>query len=454
MRKAVPAVLILLTGCTSATVDLEVSTSVIEIPTTTTTTEPEPATTSTQGTTTTTGPGLDPVVPDTASTVAIRPVLLAEDDGTGVAEVDHQQIIEWVSEANRIFEPAHIGFSYDPNEEQAVVRDTLLNGIGDGDAAGFVERVLRGNSIAAGYPGEVVVFFRSGPRPVEVGSHHLDFVMMGEWDDTTLCGAPDPTALGHQIGLYLAVPHTFASSHSSAADAADTLAAALQDRAVFDGDGLADTLPDPGVHAEHQCGTEDTVRIGGLDIELPRENIMSHYGQRTGLTLRQAERARWAFALRHANAMAMPSNTGLADAVEAEDSLVATSGPCGLASREALDRFVGYQWGGADHLLVPSDAGCVIEFEVDVPESGRYEVIALATRAPDFGAVEFVVNGERFRFEDLYAPVVIASGPLSLGETTLEAGAVVVGVDVVGSNAQSSGTFIGIDGFSLRRVGG
>ncbi len=153
-----------------------------------------------------------------------------------------------------------------------------------------------------------------------------------------------------------------------------------------------------------------------------------------------------------ANGMAVQSNTVTQDAIEAEDALIGTSGPCGFASIESMQPWVGYQWVDADQLLVPSQEDCVIEFELPVAEAGRYELVALATRAPGYGAVEVAVDEERFSLEDLYAPVVMATGPLSVGETTLQAGTVRVSVEVVGSNTQSSGSSIGIDGFLLRRL--
>lgn len=452
MRRLLAALLIVLAGCTSSTVDLDVSTSVLDLPTTTTTSVVAATTTTEPPATTTTEQGLEPIVPDVASVIPLRPVLLSNDGGGDRARLDPEQMLAWVNEANRVFAPSRIGFSYDPNEAPDEVSSTLVNEMSGPGSAGWTDRVVRANEIAAAFPGELVVFVSGAGSDDEVGSLHLDFVMIRE-GATDLCGESDTGLLAHRIGLYLGLPHTYSAVNDSTAEAADALSDALQDVAVFDGDGFGDTLPDPGIHPEHACSGEETVRVGGIEFELPRTNIMSHYPERSQLTLEQADRARWALELRRARQMASPSNIVGADVHEAQDALSGTSGPCGLASVERIDRSIGFHWIGGDHLDVPSEEGCVLEFEIPVPEPGTYDVVALATRAPDHGAVEFMVDGERFALEDLYAPVLVTTGATVVGQTTLDAGSVVIGVDVVGTNARSLGSSAGIDGFALVPVG-
>lgn len=438
-------------ACTSGTVDLDVSTSVIDIPTTTTTEEVRGSTTiAPPPATTTTDDGLQPIIPDTARVVPIRPVLIADDSGDNPGTLDPSQIAEWVSRANAAFAPARIGFSYDPGEQVDVVTDTLLNGIEGPESAGWVERVRRGNAIAGRYPGELVVLLSGMRRDAEIGSHHLDFVLLGEPRSELICGDPDPLLLAHRIGLYLGLPHTFVAIHESVAEAADKLSDQQQEPSAFDGDSFEDTLPDPGVYPLSQCDDRRSMMIGGVEFDLPRDNLMSHFPERFELTLAQIDRVRWMLDLRRGNEMAIPVNE-VDDHLEAEATLSATGGPCGLGAAESLVEFVGYQWVEADHLVFPASEGCRVEFTIPVPEAGTYEVLAAATRGPSHGAVEFLVDGEPFLLEDLYAPLVIATGPLSLGTTTLETGSVVIGIQVVGSNTLSSASSIAIDGFALVR---
>lgn len=450
MRRVVPGVLLVAVACTSSTVDLNVSTSVIDIPTTTSTAEVLRSTTTTapRQSTTTLDEGLQPIVPDAARVVPIRPVLLADDSGANPGSLDPSEIAEWVSRANEAFAPARIGFSYDPGAPFDVVTDSVVNGIEGPESAGWSEIVVRANAIASRYPGELVVLSSGLERDNEIGSHHLDFVLLGDKRTELMCGNPDPLLLAHRIGLYFGLPHTFAAIHESVAEAADTLSDQQQDPAAFDGDSFDDTLPDPGLYPLSQCDERRSMTIGGVDFELPRDNLMSHFSERFEITLSQVDRVRWMFDLRRANGMAVSVNA-VVDHQEAESTLSATSGPCGLGAVESLLQYVGYQWVEADHLVFPSSEGCRLEFTIDVTEPGTYEVVASGTRGPSHGAVEFLVDGEAFLLEDLYAPLVMATGPLSLGTTTLEAGSVVVGIQVVGSNTLSSASSVAIDGFAL-----
>lgn len=456
MWRLIPVLVVLLAACTAETRDLEVSTSVLSVYTTTTTTS-APTTPSTRPPApTTTFSGPEAVLPDVATVIPVRPIRLADDDGTRRADVSTEDIVAWLRFANDVFSPARIGFSYDPAQGVVHVDDTGLNAMTGPSDPKLVELVERGNEIAAEYPGELVVLFRSGggQGPSEVfGSRHANFVSMGEWDDDAVCGEPDRGALAHAIGGYLALTTTFSSTHATVREAAGALADAVQDPSVFDGDGFGDTPPDPGVYDVYRCSSEVSVRIGGLDFELPRENIMSGYSQRSRLTLLQVDRVRWMLGVRAERDMAAPSNTPFPTALEAEDTLVGTGGPCGLASTQSMLPWLGYQWAGTDQLLAASEAGCNLEFLIPVEEPGNYEVVALATKAPGYGAVQFTVDGETLHFEDFYAPALIASGPLSLGVTTLEAPSAIISVEVVGTNAASTGAEVGLDGFALRPAG-
>lgn len=196
------------------------------------------------------------------------------------------------------------------------------------------------------------------------------------------------------------------------------------------------------------------MEIGGLDFDLPRDNVMSLYEERNTITLEQVERARWMLELRQRRDMSSPSNTPADDAVDAEDALIATRGRCGLPSNQPMDPWIGYQWVDTDQLFVPAEDGCMLDFELGVDSPGAYEIIFLGTRAPDYGAIEISIDGEPFHFEDLYAPVLIASGPVVVGETSITGSALTVSLEIVGSNSRSSGTAVGVDAFHIRPVEG
>lgn len=444
-------------ACSAESVDLDVTTSelVIEDPTTTTTEPPPTTSTSLGGPTTTLEQGPGPVAPGVATVIPVRPIRLADDDGARQAAITPEQIVAWLNRANEVFAPARFGFSYDPAAGIDQIQDSDLNGWTE-DSRWF-SRLMRGNETAAGYPGELVVMIARGPDGDSVdsfGSPHTDFVIVGEWEEETLCDEPDLEVLAHGMGRHFALPTTFSTTYPTVEAAANALANADQDRSAFDGDGFGDTPPDPAVYAEHQCSGEETVTIGGLEFDLPRENIMSLYQERNSLTLQQVDRARWMLELRRSNEMLSPTNTRTQGSVEAEDTLTGTQGSCGLPFIQSMEPWIGTQWVDRDQLLAPSEDGCSLEFTLPVENAGAHEVVFLGTRAPDYGAVQISIDGETVHFEDLYAPTLLASGPVVLGEANLEPPTATVTVEVVGSNAQSSGSSVGIDGFALRPPSG
>lgn len=448
MRRGLAFALVVLAACSQDGVDLEVSTSVIDIPTTTTSEAPVRSTTTvTVDITSTTTDTIEPVVPDVGAVAPLRIILLSDDDGGRRAKIEPSQIADRVIRANEVFAPARIGFSYDPGSDVEVVADTLLNEMKGPASPGWAQRITRAHEIAARYPGEIVVLVSGAPGLEEVGSPYLDFVLVS--DAESICDSTDPTALAHRLGLFLGLPHTFTSLFASSGEAADALSDALQDPAVFDGDSFDDTLPDPGVYTEDQCEPLDTVRIGGVQFELPRDNLMSHFPERADISLSQADRARWALELRRANEMRVPANGVFDQPLEAEDLLSATAGPCGLGALQVIDDGMAHLWVGSDQLVFPSGEGCRLDFTIPVPEAGTYELYALGGRGIEYGAVEFLVDGERLRLEDLYAPLQMATGPLALGQKTLEASPLVVTVEVVGSNTLSTDSSIAIDGFAV-----
>lgn len=450
MGRGLICLLLVVTACSQVGVDLEVSTSVIDIPTTSTSAPlVSPPTSTRPATTTTVGDAVQPVIPDAANVVPLRFVPLADDDGGRQATIDPAAVADWVIRANEIFAPARIGFSYDPGEDVEVVTDTLLNEMKGSSSPGWEQRVARANDVVARYPGEAVVLVTGVAGLAEFGSSYVDFLVVGEPDAETLCGVSDPTALAHRLGLYLGLPHTFASIFESTSEAADALSDALQSETVFDGDSFASTLPDPGVYAEYQCEDVDSVRIGGLQFELPRTNLMSHFPERAEITLSQADRVRWFLELRRSNGMALPANDVFDQPLQAQDLLSATAGPCGLGALELLGGEMAVLWIGSDQLVFPAGEGCRLEFTVPVPEAGSYELWAMSARGPAYGAIELLVGDERSRLEDLYAPVMVPTGALSLGQVTLDADVVVISVEVIGANALSSGASVPIDGFAL-----
>ena len=59
--------------------------------------------------------------------------------------------------------------------------------------------------------------------------------------------------------------------------------------ALFDGDGLSDTAPDPLVRP-YECQRVFRMTLNGVPFVLPRRNIMSYYDERDSLSPQQVAR--------------------------------------------------------------------------------------------------------------------------------------------------------------------
>ena len=140
--------------------------------------------------------------------------------------------------------------------------------------------------------------------------------------------------------------------------------------------------------------------------------------------------------------------------VEGED-LINLRAVGGSVQRQGMD-WAGPQWSGGHHLFFQAGGeGASVAGDFYVAESGRYEVLAYYTLAPDYGTVQFLLDGVPLGDAvDGYAPGVQRAGPLTLGTVDLAAGEHTFAVQVVGRNAASRGYFAGLDLLELKRVEG
>lgn len=115
----------------------------------------------------------------------------------------------------------------------------------------------------------------------------------------------------------------------------------------------------------------------------------------------------------------------------------------------------GVNWSGRAQVLFENftpNARMTLRFEI--PESARYSLALVFTRAPNFGIHEFSVDGRRIgdRY-DGYAPALGRSELTNLGSVELAEGSHTLTLTVPDKNPASSGHFGGLDYVELRTPG-
>jgi hypothetical protein len=365
-----------------------------------------------------------------------------------MAAIDAEDVAQWVEAANAIFDASGIRFLFDAEQDFLTLDSTPLNYM---DADLEDEERFLANSVAARYPGRLVVYFRHGPpgrgAREAFSSPDCNFVAMPDFDQE-ICGHHYRSMLAHEIGHYLGLEHTFAESFEMVEDAEAYFRRYGNVAGVFDGDELDDTPPDPFVESL-LCERPASLVLGGVTFPLPQENVMSYYADATGLSSEQTSVARWLLSLRQRNAMALPVNEGAPFAVEAE-RLEVRQIRGGSTETESMTRFAAHRWEGGDQLRIDAEADGEVELVFHAPRDGIYRVDVYMAYAPDYGQIQLSLDGEAMGEPfDAYGPLVTTSGPVELGEMDLSAGEHTLGFMVVGKNAESSGYSFGIDCLSL-----
>jgi hypothetical protein len=297
-----------------------------------------------------------------------------------------------------------------------------------------------------------VVFFRHGrgPQPTGAGFAGTDynFVVMPGWADDLHCGHDHVSALSHELGHHLGLRHTFARVFDVPGQAADFLAACGGDVRAFDGDGLQDTAPDPGVRTT-ECQAIDALELGGARVPLARRNIMSYYDQPESLSHEQIERLRWFLLERRAHQLKLPRNQP-PSALQVERLPIVEQGG-GECWPQSMDSFGAGNWSDGQQLFCRSHAGPQsVRVRLQVESAGLQRIALYATRAPDFGILEVLLDGVPFGSAyDAWAPAVLATGAIPLGDVRLEAGSHELTFVSRAKNPVSSGFHLGVDALVL-----
>jgi len=218
-------------------------------------------------------------------TLRVHAVRVSDDcPGQRAADIDPDQVQRWIDKANEVYRVAHVRFEFDPTPKSgdwASLNSTEVNDL-TGELAGDVvwERGNSiGNELASHYPGKVLLLFRHGPGAGATGGGfsgtRYNYVILPGFPITTACGGQNAFLMAHELGHYFGLNHTFREFKTRTA-AAEAFRSAGSKPSAFDGDGLAETPPEPYIE-ELACTRDTTVLLNGIAFSLQRNNVMSYY---------------------------------------------------------------------------------------------------------------------------------------------------------------------------------
>jgi hypothetical protein len=127
----------------------------------------------------------------------------------------------------------------------------------------------------------------------------------------------------------------------------------------------------------------------------------------------------------------------------------------GTAGPQKMTMWKDGTWSGGEQLwwtgAKPGDR-LTVALPVNIP--GTYTVEAVLSRAPDYGVVRFLLDGQPLSDKqiDLFGSKVTNTTPLALGERELSAGEHRLTVEITGANPEAVKSYmVGIDYLWLRR---
>jgi len=389
-------------------------------------------------------------VADRAVTIPVRFFRVSDDDGkreTTVAVDALRRQVDFMTEA---FKPAHVRFTFDAADDLIPLKSTIVNNMLGAEDVNWPQAKREGNRIAAGCPGKLVVFLRHGPGAQPTGGSFSGF----DYNFVAFAGNDlEYWSLAHEVAHYFGLAHPHAAPEfNTVKEAGAFFVQHGKDPEIFDGDGVKDTPPCPAIVTLY-TGSDRSVTLAGHRFTILHGNVVSYYHypkpeddlKAATMTPEQLDRLHWFLAMRVRHGMAMPNNTLIANPIEAESLRVLNTLKCEVTPQPMDDFFQG-SWSGKQQLFGQGEVHGQATLELHVPRSGRQKLVVGLTCAPDYGRLHFWLDGRPLpHVFDGYAPAVIPSGPIELGDFDLRAGLHQFTVKVGGKDPQSNGYAFGLD---------
>jgi hypothetical protein len=131
---------------------------------------------------------------------------------------------------------------------------------------------------------------------------------------------------------------------------------------------------------------------------------------------------------------------------------VARSG--GNLEEQDMTAFTG-QWSNDAHLWwTQAKPGDTLELTVSAPAAAKYQLVLRLTKAPDYGVVQFALDGQNLGDPiDLFHPSVIGTPEVNLGDVNLEKGEHKLKITIMGANDKAVKSYMcGLDYVKLVTV--
>ena len=374
----------------------------------------------------------------------VHAVFVSDDNGGRKTAITPSQVQAWVDKANEIYTSANIHLDFDPSPgsgDYEELRNTLINSMSGAGDANWIQERNAANAVAATTPHDMVTFFRWGPDPIyptgaAFSGTDYNFIAATGFNDTYVAGHQNIGLFAHEAGHYLGLAHTFGPIFNTVAEAQNYYVSNGSNPAIFDGDGRADTAPDPFVTTAGEDASVTALTLGGTQFQLPRSNIMSYYEPRSDVSPSQAATMRQALVLRSGQSLTRLVDPTQGTRTEGEGK--APSVTKGFTLNQPMDSFLGKWSSDAQLFWSGGSPGSQLSFPFRVPAAGKYEIYGGFTSAPDFGIHTHIINGQSSAPLDLFSRAVLPTGAVDLGAFDLKAGVNEWRVQIKGSNPMAT----------------